>query len=142
MRRARSCGVLVVRGDPIASFLLMKHEKRWDLPKGHIDGNETDIECALRELWEETGITAHDVAIDPEFRYVAEYEFRTRARKPETIRKTLVIFLGRLLREVEIKVSEHPDYSWMTWSPPHHIQEQTIDPLMRAAERYLSGEKV
>ena len=39
--------VLLVRG---------KRSKKWSFPKGHCKGNETDIECALRELREETGI--------------------------------------------------------------------------------------
>ena len=43
-----SCGdVLLVRG---------KRSKKWSFPKGHCKGNETDIECALRELKEETGL--------------------------------------------------------------------------------------
>ncbi|MEL7161300.1 MAG: NUDIX domain-containing protein, partial [Bacteroidota bacterium] len=29
---------------------------RWDLPKGHVDPGETNLECALRELEEETGV--------------------------------------------------------------------------------------
>ena len=39
--------VLLVRG---------KRSKKWSFPKGHCKGNETDIECALRELKEETGL--------------------------------------------------------------------------------------
>jgi 8-oxo-dGTP pyrophosphatase MutT (NUDIX family) len=39
--------VLLVRG---------KRSKKWSFPKGHCKGNETDLECALRELKEETGL--------------------------------------------------------------------------------------
>ena len=31
--------------------------KKWSFPKGHCKYNETDIECAKRELWEETGLS-------------------------------------------------------------------------------------
>ena len=30
---------------------------KWSLPKGHMELNENDIACALRELYQETGIT-------------------------------------------------------------------------------------
>ena len=58
MKQPRSCGFLIVAGDPVQSFLLMKHADRWDLPKGHVDPGETDMEAALRELEEETGMRA------------------------------------------------------------------------------------
>ena len=33
----------------------------WQMPQGGIDGNETPHEAALRELWEETGVTSDKV---------------------------------------------------------------------------------
>ena len=33
-----------------------KSETRWGLPKGHLENNELPNECAMRELYEETGI--------------------------------------------------------------------------------------
>lgn len=35
----------------------------WGFPKGRRDGNETDLECALREMTEETGLTKEDVTV-------------------------------------------------------------------------------
>ena len=35
----------------------------WGFPKGRRDGNETDLDCALREMREETGLTEHDVVM-------------------------------------------------------------------------------
>lgn len=35
----------------------------WGFPKGRRDSREGDLECAIRELWEETGITKHDIQI-------------------------------------------------------------------------------
>ncbi len=35
----------------------------WGFPKGRRDGNETDLECALREMQEETGLTSEDICI-------------------------------------------------------------------------------
>ena len=136
MKEIKACGVLVVRGNPVESFLLMKHKDRWDLPKGHLDKGETEEECACRELREETGITANDIELLPSFRWVTEYEVNSK-RFGEKCHKTLVIFLGRLKRDVKIKPTEHPDFRWFPWQPPHRIQAQTIDPLLAHAERFF-----
>ncbi|MCA9035534.1 MAG: NUDIX domain-containing protein [Planctomycetaceae bacterium] len=133
-----SCGFLVVRGQPIQSFLLMKHPKRWDLPKGHVDPGETDLQCALRELAEETGIEADAIEVAPEFLFEHRYMVsQKRYGGKGTTEKILRIFLGRLTRPVEILLTEHDGYEWFDWSPPHQIQEQTIDPLLAALDHYL-----
>ena len=135
----KSCVVLIYRDRPQREFLLMRHPDRWDLPKGHIDAGETELECALRELQEETRISHSDVQIDGSFRFAYDYTFRGRKTgKPH--QKTLVVFLGLLLQDIEIVPTEHPSFAWQTWSPPHQIQAQTIDPLLAAvAEHWQSG---
>lgn len=137
MQQVRSCGVLITRGEPIESFLLMRHARRLDLPKGHVDGEETDIECALRELREETGITPGDIVLDPNFRWVTKYHVRYREHNHQLAQKTLVIFLARLVREVPIVVTEHDDFLWQPWKPPHKIQRETIDTLLAAVEKHF-----
>ena len=39
-------------------YLLVRGRRanKWSFPKGHMEGRETALECAHRELWEETGI--------------------------------------------------------------------------------------
>jgi 8-oxo-dGTP pyrophosphatase MutT (NUDIX family) len=132
----KSCGVLIFRGDPPESFLLMRHADRWDIPKGHIDAGETELQCALRELAEETGIRADDVELDPHFRFTAEYTVWPKRFGGREMRKTLVVFLGRLKRDVAIVPTEHLAYQWFAWPPPHAIQANTIDPLLAAVAEY------
>jgi bis(5'-nucleosidyl)-tetraphosphatase len=133
-----SCGFLILRGNPVDSFLLMRHSRRWDLPKGHLDPGETELECALRELREETSIPADAVEVDPGFQFENRYMVNQRRYGGRgLIEKRLLIFLGWLLRPVEIQVTEHDDYRWFPWSPPHQIQEWTIDPLLHAVELHL-----
>lgn len=136
MHTVKSCGVLITRGRPIREFLLMQHRHRWDLPKGHIDPGETDIECALREMWEETGIPEDAVTLDPEFRFVHQYRVRTDRVPGGQAEKTLIIFLAELQRDVTITTTEHPSYAWFRWDPPHRIQEQTINPLLAAVDEF------
>ncbi len=132
----RSCGVLVYRDEPKRAFLLMKHADRWDLPKGHVDPNESDVECALRELTEETGIDPQHVVFESDFRFVHRYSI-SRDRNKDTQRlKELVVFLVRLTQPSKIHVTEHDGYRWFDWAPPHKIQRKTIDPLLAAVEKH------
>jgi len=136
LRQIKACGVLVLRGNPVQSFLLMKHKDRWDLPKGHLDAGESEEECARRELLEETGIAADDIEFVPGFRWATEYDVNSK-RFGEKCHKTLVIFLGRLKKDVRIAPTEHLDFRWFSWQPPHRIQAQTIDGVLAAVERFL-----
>ena len=47
-------------------YLLLKSATSnfWGFPKGHVEGNETDIETAVREIREETSL---NVTVDPTF---------------------------------------------------------------------------
>lgn len=138
--QVRACGVLVMADSP-ERFLLMRHKDRWDLPKGHVDPGETDVECALREMNEETGIPLDAIELDPFFRFEHQYQVREARSGGELRLKTLVIFLARLTRDVQIDVTEHPGYQWFEWRPPHQIQQQTIDPLLACLARYLKKDR-
>lgn len=140
-KKPLSCGFLIVRGQPVDSFLLMQHPSRWDLPKGHVDPGETDLQCALRELEEETAIAPTDIEVVPGFVFESRYRVNQRRYGGKgTVEKTLRIFLGRLIHPVDIIVTEHNGYRWFDWGPPHSIQEFTIDPLLKAVERHIRTE--
>lgn len=69
----KSCGAIVYRrhhGN--LEILLIKHVNsgHWSFPKGHVEEGETEVETALREVKEETGI---DIIIDPTFRETVTY---------------------------------------------------------------------
>jgi 8-oxo-dGTP pyrophosphatase MutT (NUDIX family) len=77
------------------------------LPKGHLDGDETAAEAALREVREETGVVAELVESLGDVRYVYQ-------RGGRRIAKTVAFFL---LRYVSGSVEDHDDEveraSWM-----------------------------
>lgn len=134
--KVKSCGVLVFREIPTLEFLLLRHPNRYDLPKGHLEAGETELECALRELREETSISMADLVLLPDFRYQEVYYPRYSRLGGRRVEKTLVVFLGWLTRPVNIEVHEHDSHEWLTWKPPHSIQVKTIDVLLRAVEKY------
>jgi len=108
----KSCGVVLFNSDKV---LLLRHSSissrgggHWDFPKGHIDDGETEIQTALRELEEETGI-AHVNVIDG-FRDTITYTF---SGGQEQIGKEVVFFIATT-KESKVTLShEHIDYSWL-----------------------------
>jgi len=85
----KSCGAIVYRkyhGN--TEILLIKHVNsgHWSFPKGHMEQDETEMETALREIKEETGI---DVIIDPTFRETVSY-----SPKKDT-QKVVVYFIAK-----------------------------------------------
>lgn len=134
----KSCGFLLVQGQPVQSFLLMKHQDRWDLPKGHTEPGETELECAYRETEEETGLKPSDIELDPTFCFRLQYPVSYQRNPGVTKLKELVIFLGSLSLGAAIDVTEHIGFEWFPWNPPHKIQAQTIDPLLAAVAEHLT----
>lgn len=141
MEKVKSCGFLIVRDDPSPSFLLMRHPDRWDLPKGHVDPGESNLECALRELEEETGITQDDITLDASFKFKHKYVVKYDRNGDVAKRKKLIIYLAKLNRAVSIKLTEHDGYEWVEWDPPHCIQEKTIDPLLSHLAEHWKGDQ-
>jgi 8-oxo-dGTP pyrophosphatase MutT (NUDIX family) len=67
LERHHSAGGLVVRGDEV--LLINPRPARWQLPKGHVEQGEDAPTAALREVREETGVSARIVAPLPEIHY-------------------------------------------------------------------------
>lgn len=89
MLHEKSCGAIVYRkyhGN--TEILLIKHVNsgHWSFPKGHVEGDETEVETAKREIMEETGI---DVILDPTFREIVTY-----SPKKDT-QKNVVYFIAK-----------------------------------------------
>ncbi len=140
IRKIKACGFLIVRGNPVREFLLMKHKDRLDLPKGHMEEGESEIETAWRELEEETGIGSNDIRLDSDFRFETSYDVWPKRFGGQQCRKTTVLFLGFAKQEdLEIRLTEHPAFEWRGWNPPHKIQKETIDPLLADVARHLES---
>lgn len=72
MKREFSCGAVLYTVDSgVRKYvLIMEPNGSYGFPKGHRRRNEEDIDCALREIKEETGI---DATILPNFKRTIKY---------------------------------------------------------------------
>lgn len=83
MTKEYSCGaILFCRENDIKKYVLvMEASGSYGFPKGHKEGNETDIETALREIREETGIIPE---ILPNIKRTIRYKLPNNAEKEVT----------------------------------------------------------
>ncbi len=93
MQKEKSCGAIIYNQNK--EVLIVKHNKgHWDFPKGHVEGNETEQETAIREVKEETNI---DINILENYRYEIHYSPK------ENVEKTVVFFLANNTSKDTIK---------------------------------------
>ena len=111
MKFEKSCGAIAYRKNRSQIELLLiknRYGGHWSFPKGHVEGQETEIQTALREVKEETGL---DINIQKGFRQMVEYY-----PKPN-IRKQVVYFLGEA-KTTQFKRQEE-EISRIIWTEIH-----------------------
>jgi 8-oxo-dGTP pyrophosphatase MutT (NUDIX family) len=108
-----SCGVLLHQKRPVDAVLaLLRHDGSPDLPKGHMKAGESDLDAALREFEEETGIDRARIVVDVGRSFESTY--RTRAKKTgRLVNKTVRIFKAEIDGPVVVDVEAHRDYAWL-----------------------------
>ena len=106
----KSVGLILFRDAPRGRLFLLLHYRsgHWDFPKGHVEKGESEVETALRELHEETGIT--DAGLLDGFRERVEYGFR---RGDRSVRKEVIYYVACTAAE-GVKLShEHQAFEWL-----------------------------
>ncbi len=143
LKRERACGVLLFQRRPREAFLVLyRKDGSPDLPKGKVDPGESDVDAALRELFEETGIRRDQVKLTPGFAF--ENTYATRSRKTgEPIEKTVCVFHGVVDDPVGIVLEVHTDYAWIPWAPLDTLRADIRDnpTLLGAVEAWSLAQK-
>lgn len=107
MLHEKSCGAIVYRrfhGN--IEILLIKHinSGHWSFPKGHVEGDETELETARREIKEETGL---DVILDQTFRETVSYS-------PKRDTQKVVVYFLALARNYDF-VPQEEEIAEIRW---------------------------
>lgn len=108
MNETSSGAILYHINNQTITFLLLHYfPGHWDFPKGNKEKGESDIDTALREITEETGII--DVTFLEGFKKEIFYKYK---RNNQLISKKVVYFLAKSNSTDVVLSSEHLDFVW------------------------------
>ena len=135
MKMEKSCGAVVYRLENGCPLYLIERMAlgHTSIPKGHVEGNETEEETALREIREETNLS---VQLDTGFRHLVSYS-------PQPgVMKDVVFFVARAL-EGEM-INQECEVSALEWMPLDAaiaaVTYVTDKETLRLADAYITRE--
>ena len=138
----KSAGAIIFKkGRPIKYLLLhypasnKSARDYWDLPKGHIEKGEKEIETVEREVKEETGL--RNIKIAEEFKEWIKYFFK---HKGKTIFKIVTFYLAESKTE-KVKISsEHIGFKWLEFDEAvKQLTFENAKKIIKKADDFLNS---
>lgn len=106
----------------------------WKFPKGHKDNEEEDdVDAAIREMWEETGVRLEQDALIKSVSFKEQYFFEV---GDEVVRKMNTFYLGEvdedLRNSIKLDEKEFVEYRWLNFNDtlallPGNSKQMLID---------------
>lgn len=132
-----SAGVILYLPGTPRLYLLLHYggPGHWDFAKGGVEEGETEMDTALRETLEETGIG--EPRLVEGFREQIDYHYK---RKGRPVHKRVIFFLAESPTDQVTLSEEHQGYLWLP--PEEAVRRATYDNaknLVRRAEEYLAA---
>jgi 8-oxo-dGTP pyrophosphatase MutT (NUDIX family) len=138
----KSCGIIIFRkvGASVEYLLLRNGGDYWNFPKGRVESGETELQTALREVAEETGIVASAIHLFEGFREAYDYDFDSEVQNGarEMVHKTGVFFLGEV-GDVAVQLSkEHNEFGWFDFqTASNRLFYQNSKDTLQKAHQFL-----
>lgn len=142
-----SGGILFRRKSSVIQYLLLKHEvsrhksksEYWNFPKGHVEKGESEVQAALREIREETGIRKLNFISGFRLSETYFYWKKDGKRRVGSIFKTVIWRIAEVPFGAKIKISrEHEAFGWFT---PEEVYKKLVyagqRKMFRDAGRFL-----
>ncbi len=133
MKQEKSCGAVVWKMKKGQRLYLVEHmiQGHTSLPKGHVEGDETEEETALREIREETGL---DAVLDTGFRHVITY-----SPYPDVVKDVVFFTAEAADGEMKNQEEEVSALEWMTYEDAYRAMTYDTDKeTLEKANAYLS----
>jgi len=111
MIRSESAGGVVINNK---GFILIVNQygTSWSLPKGHIEGGETKVDAAKREIYEESGIK--DLDLIKELGDYQRFKIDKNGNEDRSEFKTIYMFLFKTSEDILKPVDpENPQAKWI-----------------------------
>lgn len=152
--REISAGIIIYRKTKEGvKFLILYHGGRyWNFPKGKIEtetdfkdgtllkNKETAFKAALREVYEETGLSNRDLKFDSRFK---TYDRFTYTRDKKKIFKIVIYYLAKTTKKT-IRISEeHAGYGWFLYKDASRmLMYQTLKNNLKQAYEIIQRKRV
>lgn len=136
MREDTSFGIIPLKKfSGIWHVLLINHcSNYWAFPKGHANPNETPLESAKRELFEETGLHVTNVLSDQNI--IDKYRFEY---QKELINKTVIYFIAEVTGTILVQPEEVIEAKWVPLSEAEkHVTFPETKDICRQALKIIS----
>lgn len=130
-----SGAILYHRDNQTITFLLLHYYSgHWDFPKGNKEEGESDVDTALREITEETGIT--DVTILDDFKKQVFYKYK---RNNQLISKKVIYFLAETKSSNVVLSNEHLNFLWAQYEEAfRRITYSTSKEILTEGYKFLT----
>ena len=142
----RSAGAIIFRKEKgIVKYLLLHYptgartaKDYWDFPKGHVEKGEKEMETAVREIKEETGL--HDFKFIEGFKEWIKYFFKN---EDKTVFKIVTFYLVEA-KNGKVKISfEHIGFEWLAYEEAlNQLTFQNAKEVLKKSNSFLSGKGV
>ena len=152
MNKETSAGAVLYKKQNNDFLFLLVYSKRngeWGFPKGHIEKGETEIEAAIREISEETGLVVNEEDFLKDFRFADTYKIK--GTLPETkgkiIDKTSVYYLcgvkndcNNMTKKEDEEISE---MKWMSFEEAiNYLKYSKQKEMLKIAKQTLEDLKI